>query len=94
MPREYTSLQTTPLEALMDTLVVNTYEGWDIAAFSVPGDYLDSYMPDNKDTRLKLEGGFADIMCGVNPNHIHNIIYENKEEVVYLRILKTLYGCI
>ena len=55
---------------------------------------MNAYMPDEKDVRLKLGGEFVDIMCGVNPDHIQNIQYENVNKVLYLRITKALYGCI
>ena len=56
-------LLTISLEALMATLVVDAYEGQDVAIFDVPGAYLNADMTDDKDFRLKLEGKFLDIIC-------------------------------
>ena len=39
----------------------------DVAIFYVTGSYLNSDMTDKKDSRIKLEGEFVDIMCNVNP---------------------------
>ena len=49
-------------------------------------------MPDEKDVSIKLEGQLVDITCGVNPDHIPNIWYKNGNKVLYLMILKDLYG--
>ena len=35
-----------------------------------------------------------DIMCDVNPDHIPNIRYKNGRKLIYLRVLKDMYGCI
>ena len=50
----------------METLVVDAYEGRDVAIFDVPGAYLNEDIPDETYVRIKLEGEFVDIMCGVN----------------------------
>ena len=42
------------LETLMKNLVVDAYEGQDVAIFYAPGDYLNADMPEEKDARLKL----------------------------------------
>ena len=78
----------------MATLVVDAYEGQDVAIFYAPGDYLNSDMPEEKDARLKLQIEFMDIMCEVNPDNIPNIWYKNLNKVLYFRIMKVLYGCI
>ena len=35
-----------------------------------------------------------DIMCEVNPKFINYVQQESKKKVLYLRLLKALYGCI
>ena len=67
----------------MATFVVDTYEGWDIVIFDVPGAYLNADMPDEKDVRLKLEGKFLDIMYNVNSEHIPNIRYKNRKKMLF-----------
>ena len=78
----------------MNTLVVEKYEGRYVEIFDVPGAYLNADIPDEKYVRLKLEGEFVDIMYNINTDHIPNIWYENGEKVLYLMIMKDLYGCI
>ena len=67
----------------MATFVVDTYEGWDIVIFDVPGAYLNADMPDEKDVRLKLESKFFDIMYNVNSEHIPNIRYKNRKKMLF-----------
>lgn len=51
-------------------------------------------MPAGKLVLLKLRGVFVDIMCKVNPEHKPNITYEKGKPVLYLKVLKAIYGCI
>ena len=51
-------------------------------------------MPPEKRVLLKLEGEFVDIMCDVNPEFKKCVITEGKKQVLYLRVLRALYGCI
>jgi len=51
-------------------------------------------MPEDKKILLKLRGKFADIMCSVNPEYKPYVRTENGEKVLYLRVLKAIYGSI
>ena len=75
-------------------MVLGAYECRGVAIFDVLGAYLNADMPDEKYVRLKLEGKFMDIMYVVNTDRMPNTRYENGKKVLYLRILKALYGCI
>ena len=78
----------------MENLVMDSYKCQDAVIFDVPGVYLNTDIPNEKNSRLKLVGKFVNIMCDVNPYHIPNIRYKNGNKVIYLSILKALYGCI
>ena len=41
-----------------------------------------------------MEGKYVDIMCAVNPEYTDYVIEENGKKVLYLQILKALYGMI
>ena len=43
---------------------------------------------------MVLRGDFADIMCQVNPEYKHFTKSEGKNKVLYLHLLRALYGCI
>ena len=42
---------------------------------------------------MKIEGKFVDIMCKVNTELRKFVRYENGKKVLYLQLLKALYGC-
>ena len=76
------------------TLCIDAHENRDVAVFDVPGAYLNTYMPDDKFLLIKFSDKFVDIMCDVNPELVEDIRIENGKKVLYLRIVKALYGCI
>ena len=82
------------LEGLFVTLVIDAYEGRDIATFDIPGAYLHALMPKDKQFILKLKGQFVDIMCDINPEYKQHVRTERGKKVLYLLTLMTLYGCI
>ena len=43
---------------------------------------------------LKIEGQFVDIMVDVNPEFKEDVRFENGKKVLYVQILKALYGMI
>ena len=60
-------------------------------------DTVRSYLKADIDqfTTLKLEGDMVDLMVQVNPEkYAEYIRYENGKQVLYLRLLKAIYGCI
>ena len=51
-------------------------------------------MPEDKIVLMKFRGQFADIMAQVNPEHQKNIVYEKGKKVLYVRVVRAIYGCI
>jgi len=51
-------------------------------------------MSSDKNVLLKLSGEFIDIMFLVNLEHKANVVFEKGVKVLYLTILKEIYGCI
>ena len=85
---------TVSIEALITTLIISGYEGRDVASFDVPGAYLHATMPEDKRVLLRLDGECVDIMCDVNPSFKKRVVEEKGRKVLYLRVLRALYGCI
>jgi hypothetical protein len=56
------------------------------------GAYLHASLEDF--TLLKLEGESVKIMCRVCTKYKTFVTYENGKKVLYLRLLKALYGCV
>ena len=85
------------LESLITFLLVDAYEGRDVAVYDIPGAYLKaSLSPKGSKERIlmKLEGDLVDIMVNVNPEHTKNVVYECGKKVLYMEILQVIYGCI
>ena len=78
---------------MFTSLIIDAHERRDVSIFDVPGAYLNADTTEYKFILLKIEGEFVDIMCEVNPKHKKNVRLENGVKVLYLRILKALYGC-
>jgi len=89
IPREDATSPTMLTTGLMASLIIDAYERRAVAIFDVPGAYLHADMPEDKFVLLKLEGVFVDIMSRILARRM-----ENGKKVLYLRILKALYGCI
>ena len=64
-----------------------------MAIFYVPGSYLNSYMTEDKFILLNIEDKFVAIMFKVNHEHKKNMRVENGVKVLYLKLLKDIYGC-
>ena len=73
---ESVSSPTVYLEGLFETLVIDAYEGRDVATFDIPGAYLHALMPKDKQVLLKLKGQFVDIMYEINGEYKKHIRYE------------------
>ena len=82
------------MESLFTTLVIDAYEESDIATFNIPGAYLHSKTPVDKNVILKLRGHFLDITCDINEEYRQYLRYEKGQIVLYLRVISAIYGCI
>ena len=91
--KEDASSPDNSLEALLTSLTIDAHKGRDVDIFDVPGAYLSADMPEDKFIILKIEGEFLEIMWEVNPEHKKNVCVENGLKVLYLSLLKALYGC-
>jgi hypothetical protein len=94
IPREEAKSPTISLEALMALFIIFAHEKRATAVFDVPGAYLHADLPEGKFALLKITGQFVDIVCEVNPEFKQDVRYENGIKVLYVRILKAIYGMI
>ena len=85
---------TVSLEAIFLTLGIDIFEQQDVAIFDVPGAYLYALMPEDKEVIMVLRGKFVDIMCEVDPTCREYVAEVNGKKVLYLKVLRALYGCI
>ena len=91
---ETISSPTVLNEVLLGKLVIDALEEHDVGIFDVPGAYLQAEMPKEKNMLMKFRGDFVEIMCDVNPQYKKYVIEDNRKRVLYVRVLKAIYGCI
>ena len=86
---------TVSLEGLLLHLMIGAYEKRKFISFDVPGAFLQAEFDEDKMLLLKLRGDvIVNSMCSVNPAHEKNVRYENGKKVLYMKIIRALYGCI
>jgi hypothetical protein len=90
--KEETSSPTVSTDALMMSILIDAKESRDVATADVAGAYLHAEMKDF--TLLKMERESVDIMCDVCEEYRAFVCYQNGKKVLYLKLLKALYGCV
>ena len=75
------------------TLVIEAMEGRDVAVADVHGAYLHASFPD-ENILLVLRDELVDIMCQVDPEYKKYVVIHNNKKVLYLKMLRALYGCL
>ena len=86
---------TVSVEALLGTFMIDAYEGREIGSFDIPGAYLHAEM-EHGDNRvlLRLRDEFVDMMCMANKKYLPYVKIINGRKVLYLKVLRAIYGCI
>ena len=87
-----TTSPTVSSDALMLSIMIDAYEGRDVATADIAGAYLKAYMDDF--VVMKFTGESVDILCTLNPGHIKFVTSEKGGKVLYVRLIKALYGCV
>jgi hypothetical protein len=87
-----TASPTIATDALMLSIIVDAYENRDVATADIAGAYLKAYMKDF--VMMKFSGETVRILCEMNPKHKPFVVMENGKEVLYVRLIKALYGCV
>ena len=89
------SSPTVSNEAIITSFVIDAYERRSVAVVDIPGAYLHASMKhDKRRVLMKLKGKFVDYMCKANNKYKAYITYEKGVKVLYLKLLRALYGCI
>ena len=76
----------------MSTLLIDAMEQRDVAVFDVPGAYLYTEIPEDKQILLRIRDEFLDITCEVNPDYKPHVQSENGKKVIYVKVLREIYG--
>ena len=90
--KEQTTSPTISNDSLMAILTLSAAERRKIAMRDVEGAYL---LADQDDYVLvKFTGESVDVMCKVDEGYRQFVSIENGKKVLYLQLLKALYGCL
>jgi hypothetical protein len=76
----------------MVSLMMDSLEQRDVATADITGAYLNADM--DEFVLIKLSGDATDIMWEANNNYKKFVTIENGKKVLYLQLLKALYGCV
>jgi hypothetical protein len=87
-----TTSPTVATDSLMTSLIIDAYEGRDVACADITGAYLNADMEDL--VILKVSGPTVQILCDINPDLSAFVCKENGRDTLYLRLIKALYGCV
>lgn len=87
-----TASPTVSTDGLMLSIMIDAHEGRDVATADVTGAYLKAYMTDF--VIMKFTGDPVDILCKMNPRHNKFVVIENGTKVLYVRLVKAIYGCV
>jgi len=90
--KSQTASPTISTDALLISLIVDAHEQRDVAVADVVAAYLKADMNDY--TLLKFMGESVDIMCKMNPKYEEYVTTESGKKVLYVQLLKALYGCV
>ena len=87
-----TATPTVGTDSLMMSIIIDMFEGRDVATADIAGAYLKAYMKDY--TIIKFMGPSVDILCSMKPIYTNYITMENDVKVIYVRLVKAIYGCV
>ena len=90
--KSQTASPTVASDALLLSVLIDAYEERDFATADVAGAYLKALMDDY--VLMKFTGASVDILCEMNPEHKQFIAVENGVKVLYVRLIKAIYGCV
>ena len=90
--KEETTSPTLSNDSLMALLTISAAEKRKIVTWDVEGAYL---LADQDDFVLvKFVGQSVDVLCEVNEGYKDYVTVEKGKKVLYLQLLKALYGCL
>ena len=87
-----TASPTVATDALILSILIDSYEGRDVVTADVAGAYLKAYM--DEFVLMKLTGESVDILCNMNPTHLKFVVIENGVKTLYVKLIKAIYGCV
>jgi hypothetical protein len=95
--REDSASPTVALESIMLTAIVDAKEKRDVMTADVPNAFIQAQMPNlddaNEQVFVKITGVLVDFLIELAPElYKLFVIYENGKKVLYVQVLRALYG--
>ena len=87
-----TASPTIATDAHIISILIDAYEGRDVATADIAGAYHNAFMKDF--VLIRFSGETVRILCELNPKHKPFVIVENGEQVLYVRLIKAIYRCV
>jgi len=99
--KEDTTSPTAAIESVLLTGVIDAHEGRDVLTADVPNAFIQTPLPkaqiegtDGEERIfMKIQGRLVDLMMELDPElYGPHIVYENGQRVVYVQVLRAIYG--
>ena len=99
--KEDTASPTAAIESILLTGVIDAHEGRDVMTANVANAFIQTELPkaqiEGSDGEerifMKIQGKLVDLMMDLDPQlYGPHIVYENGQKVVYVQILRAIYG--
>ena len=95
--KDEVSSPTVSTESVMITAVIDAKEGRDVMTNDIPNAFIQTHLeadPEDKDRIImKITGVLVDMLVELAPEEYGPfVVIENGKKVLYVRILKALYG--
>ncbi len=95
--KEDAASPTASLEAHFLCAIIDAKEGRDVMSADVPNAFIQAFLPDIKDGEerviMKITGVLVDLLVEMEPEtYGPYVVYENGQKVLYVQVLKALYG--
>ena len=85
---------TVATESVFLTMVIDALEDRDVAIVDIPGAFMQVDM-DDEEVIMRLTGKMVELLIEIDPEMYRpHLIYERGEPVLYVELLKALYGTI
>jgi hypothetical protein len=89
--KEDAASPTVASEAVFLTAVIDAREGRDVAILDVPGAFMQADMDEL--VHVRFTGKMVELLIEIDPDMYEPcVVYENGEKVLYVELLKALYG--
>ena len=94
--KEEAASPTAATESIMLTGVIDAKQGRDVITLDIPNAFVQTSIPQGKSDEkiiMKIRGALVDMLVEMSPEtYKDHVIYENNKKVLYVRMLKALYG--